>query len=192
VKLIVGLGNPGDEYRGTRHNVGFRVVDELAERIGHTVFEKRSKGLMGRGRLGGESVLLLKPMTYMNLSGESVGPIAGYFKIPTEDILVVHDELDIETGRIKLKKGGGHGGHNGLRSLVKHLPDADFIRVRTGIGRPPPRWDAADYVLGKFTNDEKSIIDDVVKTAMEAVEAILNEGLRSAMKEYNRTPAIAE
>lgn len=192
MKLIVGLGNPGGEYYETRHNVGFRLVDELAERIGHTVFEKRSKGLLGRGLLGGESVLLLKPMTYMNLSGECVGPVAGYFKIPTEDIIVVHDDLDIETGRIKLKTGGGHGGHNGLRSLIQHLPDADFVRIRTGVGRPPPRWDTADYVLSKFSKDEVSMIDEVVQTAMDAVETILREGIRVAMREHNRSPAKAE
>ena len=191
MKLIVGLGNPGDEYRETRHNVGFQVVDALGEQFGLTVFEKRFKGQLGRGRIGGESAILLKPMTYMNLSGESVGPAAGYFKIPPEDVVVIHDELDIEPGRIKLKKGGGHGGHNGLRSLIKHLPDANFVRVRMGVGRPPPRWDAADYVLGKFTKDERSIIDEVIKTAMNAVEAILEEGLPSAMKVYNRNSAKA-
>jgi peptidyl-tRNA hydrolase, PTH1 family len=192
VKLIVGLGNPGGEYGETRHNVGFRVVDALAEQVGLTVFEKRFKGQLGRARIGGESVILLKPMTYMNLSGESAGPTAGYFKIPPEDIVVIHDDLDIEPGRLKLKKGGGHGGHNGLRSLIKHLPDPNFVRVRMGVGRPPPKWDAADYVLGKFTHDERSVIDEVIKTAVNAVEAILEEGLPSAMKVYNRNLAKAE
>ena len=188
MKLIVGLGNPGGEYRETRHNVGFQVVDALVEQFGQSVFEKRFKGQMVRLRIGGESAILLKPMTYMNLSGESAGPAAGYFKIPPEDVIVIHDELDIEPGRIKLKKGGGHGGHNGLRSLIKHLPDANFVRVRIGVGRPPPRWDAADYVLGKFTNDERSVIDEVIETAKDAVESILKEGLPAAMKVYNRNP----
>ncbi|MEE2903645.1 MAG: aminoacyl-tRNA hydrolase [Myxococcota bacterium] len=191
MKLIVGLGNPGGEYDETRHNVGFQVIDELKRQFSHAVFDKKFKGLVTRARIGGEDAILLKPMTYMNLSGESVGPAAGFYKIPPEDIIVVHDELDIEPGRIKLKKGGGHGGHNGLKSLVKHLPNANFTRVRLGIGRPPPRWETANYVLGKFTKQEQPIIEEVIRSATKAVEVILEEGLPSAMKEYNRNPAKA-
>ena len=191
MKLIVGLGNPGGEYDETRHNVGFQVIDELKQQFSHAVFDKKFKGLVTRARIGGEDAVLLKPMTYMNLSGESVGPAAGFYKIPPEDIIVIHDELDIEPGRIKLKKGGGHGGHNGLKSLVKHLPNANFTRVRLGIGRPPPRWETANYVLGKFTKQEQPIIEEVISSATKAVEVILEEGLPSAMKEYNRNPAKA-
>lgn len=191
MKLIVGLGNPGGEYDETRHNVGFQVIDELKQQFSHAVFDKKFKGLMARARIGGEDTVLLKPMTYMNVSGESVGPAAGFFKIPPEDIIVIHDELDIEPGRIKLKKGGGHGGHNGLKSLVKHLPNANFTRVRLGIGRPPPRWETANYVLGKFTKQEQPVIQEVIRSATKAVEVILEEGLSSAMKEYNRNPAKA-
>ncbi len=191
MKLIVGLGNPGGEYDETRHNVGFQVIDELKQQFSHAVFDKKFKGLVTRARIGGEDAILLKPMTYMNLSGESVGPAAGFYKIPPEDIIVIHDELDIEPGRIKLKKGGGHGGHNGLKSLVKHLPNANFTRVRLGIGRPPPRWETANYVLGKFTKQEQPIIEEVISSATKAVEVILEEGLPSAMKEYNRNPAKA-
>ncbi len=191
MKLIVGLGNPGGEYDETRHNIGFQVIDELKQQFSHAVFDKKFKGLVTRARIGGEDAILLKPMTYMNLSGESVGPAAGFYKIPPEDIIVVHDELDIEPGRIKLKKGGGHGGHNGLKSLVKHLPNANFTRVRLGIGRPPPRWETANYVLGKFTKQEQPIIEEVIRSATKAVEVILEEGLPSAMKEYNRNPAKA-
>ena len=191
MKLIVGLGNPGGEYDETRHNIGFQVIDELKQQFSHAVFDKKFKGLVTRARIGGEDAVLLKPMTYMNLSGESVGPAAGFYKIPPEDIIVIHDELDIEPGRIKLKKGGGHGGHNGLKSLVKHLPNANFTRVRLGIGRPPPRWETANYVLGKFTKQEQPIIEEVISSATKAVEVILEEGLPSAMKEYNRNPAKA-
>ena len=191
MKLIVGLGNPGGEYDETRHNVGFQVIDELKQQFSHAVFDKKFKGLVTRARIGGEDAVLLKPMTYMNLSGESVGPAAGFYKIPPEDIIVIHDELDIEPGRIKLKKGGGHGGHNGLKSLVKHLPNANFTRVRLGIGRPPPRWETANYVLGKFTKQEQPVIEEVISSATKAVEVILEEGLPSAMKEYNRNPAKA-
>jgi len=191
VRLIVGLGNPGGEYDETRHNVGFQVIEELKQQFSHAVFDKKFKGLVTRARIGGEDAVLLKPMTYMNLSGESVGPAAGFYKIPPEDIIVIHDELDIEPGRIKLKKGGGHGGHNGLKSLVKHLPNANFTRVRLGIGRPPPRWETANYVLGKFTKQEQPMIEEVIRSATKAVEVILEEGLPSAMKEYNRNPAKA-
>ena len=191
MKLIVGLGNPGGEYDETRHNIGFQVIDELKQQFSHAVFDKKFKGLVARARIGGEDAVLLKPMTYMNLSGESVGPAAGFYKSPPEDIIVVHDELDIEPGRIKLKKGGGHGGHNGLKSLVKHLPNANFTRVRLGIGRPPPRWETANYVLGKFTKQEQPVIEEVIRSATKAVEVILEEGLSSAMKEYNRNPAKA-
>ena len=191
MRLIVGLGNPGGEYDETRHNVGFQVIEELKQQFSHAVFDKKFKGLVTRARIGGEDAVLLKPMTYMNLSGESVGPAAGFYKIPPEDIIVIHDELDIEPGRIKLKKGGGHGGHNGLKSLVKHLPNANFTRVRLGIGRPPPRWETANYVLGKFTKQEQPMIEEVIRSATKAVEVILEEGLPSAMKEYNRNPAKA-
>ena len=134
--LVVGLGNPDAKYRGTRHNVGFEVVDLLAERATTTLSEKKFKAQMAKARLGGTDVVLLEPQTYMNLSGESVGPALGFYKLGVEQVLVVHDELDLELGKCRLKKGGGHGGHNGLRSLIQHLPSAEFIRVRVGIGRP--------------------------------------------------------
>ncbi len=140
--LVVGLGNPEDEYEGTRHNVGFEAVEVLARRCGVRFSDKKFKARMARAEIAGQSCVLLKPQTYMNLSGESVGPAMGFFKLATGDVIVLHDELDIPLGRVKLKKGGGHGGHNGLRSLKQHLPDDGFVRVRIGIGRPPPAWDS--------------------------------------------------
>ena len=186
MKLIVGLGNPGGEYEGTRHNVGFEVADVLAERAGILLSEKRFKARLGRGRLGTEAVAILKPQTYMNLSGESVGPAVGFYKVSVEDVIVIHDDLDLELGRLKVKKGGGHGGHNGLRSLVKILPGPEFVRVRIGIGRPPPRWDAADYVLSRFARDDRPLVDDVVRDAADAIEAVLTDGVGRAMTMYNR------
>ena len=187
MKLVVGLGNPGREYEGTRHNVGFEVTALLAERAGTTLCEKRFKARLGRGRLAGESIVLIEPMTYMNLSGESVGPASGFYELPTDAVIVVHDDLDLDLGRIKLKLGGGHGGHNGLRSLIHHLPDADFVRVRIGVGRPPPGYNSADHVLARFTDDDRPTVDDVVRIAANAVEAILRDGLRPAMTEFNRS-----
>ena len=192
MKLIVGLGNVGSEYVGTRHNIGFEISELLAERAGVTLSEKRFKGRLGRGRLGGESVVIIQPATYMNLSGESVGPAAGYYEIPTEDVIVIHDDLDLDLGRIKLKRGGGHGGHNGLRSLITHLPDAEFIRVRVGIGRPPPEWDSADYVLSRFTDEQRQDADAVVRRAADAVEAIVEGGVGRAMVVFNRSPQRSE
>lgn len=187
--LIVGLGNPVDEYRGTRHNVGFEVADELCERAATRFSEKKFKARVARGRLQGADCVLIEPQTYMNLSGESVGPAAGFYKVPTAEIIVVHDDLDLEVGRLKLKQGGGHGGHNGLRSLIEHLPDPSFLRVRVGIGRPPPKWDSADYVLGRFSKGDRELIDGAVKEAANAVETIIKDGLRRAMNVYNRVPA---
>ncbi|MCK6551549.1 aminoacyl-tRNA hydrolase [Myxococcota bacterium] len=186
--LIVGLGNPEEEYRGTRHNVGFEVADALAERASTGISDRKFKARVGRGRLQGTDCVLLKPQTYMNLSGESVGPALGFYKLTTSDLIVIHDDLDIEVGRLKLKQGGGHGGHNGLRSLVEHLPDPNFARVRVGIGRPPPRWDPADYVLSRFQGGDRKLVDDAVQEAANAIEAIIRDGLRRAMNVYNRAP----
>ncbi len=186
MRLLVGLGNPGREYDDTRHNVGFLVVDKVADRVGASVDDKKFRARVGRGRIGQESTLIMKPQTYMNLSGESVGPALGFFKLSTDDVVVVHDELDLPLGRLKLKRGGGHGGHNGLRSLIKHLPDDRFIRIRIGIGRPPPQWDTADYVLSKFRSDEWTAVDEAVSTAADAVEAIFRDGISKAMATFNR------
>jgi PTH1 family peptidyl-tRNA hydrolase len=188
VFVIVGLGNPGHEYEDTRHNVGFRVIDMLAERAGARLSDKKFKARVGRARLCGEDCLLMKPETFMNLSGEAVGPAMGFFKVPTTQVIVVHDELDVPLGRLKMKKGGGHGGHNGLRSLKKHLPDDGFVRLRVGIGRPPPQWESADYVLSKFNRDERASIDSVLDEAADAVQAILTDGVAKAMGRFNRDP----
>ncbi len=185
--IIAGLGNPGREYEETRHNIGFLVVDELADRAGVRLSDKKFKAIIARGRLGNESCLLMKPQTFMNLSGEAVGPSMGFYKATPKDVIVIHDDMDIEFGRLKLKVGGGHGGHNGLRSMLKHLPNDGFIRVRVGVSRPPPRWDPADYVLSRFTAEELSSLDKAVNKAADAVEAILKDGYQKAMNKHNRT-----
>jgi PTH1 family peptidyl-tRNA hydrolase len=186
VWLIVGLGNPEGEYARTRHNVGFEVADVLAERCGVRFSDKKFKAHVARAVIAGESCVLLKPQTYMNLSGESVGPAAGFFKLSPGEVIAIHDDLDLELGRVKVKKGGGHGGHNGLRSLIQHLPDDGFVRVRIGIGRPPAGWDPADYVLAAFLRDERDEAERAVNTAAKAVVSILEKGLDKAMNEVNR------
>lgn len=178
--LIAGLGNPGQEHQGTRHNVGFDVLDRLAERAGARLSDKKFKARSGRGRLVGRDVLLMKPQTFMNLSGEAVGPALGFFKIGTDRLIVVHDELDLAFGEVQTKEGGGHRGHNGLRSLHKHLPNDRYLRVRLGIGRPPPAWDPADYVLGRFSAEHRRALDTVIDRAVDQIESILNnEGVRA-------------
>ncbi|MCA9552774.1 MAG: aminoacyl-tRNA hydrolase [Myxococcales bacterium] len=186
--IVVGLGNPGREYEDTRHNVGFMVVDALAERAGVQVCDKKFKARVGRARLEGEDCLLMKPETFMNLSGESVGPALGFFKLSTAQVIVVHDELDLPLGTVRLKKGGGHGGHNGLRSLKQHLPDDGFVRVRIGIGKPPPQWDTADYVLSRFASSERAVADSALNEAASAVRAVLKDGIGKAMGHFNRDP----
>jgi PTH1 family peptidyl-tRNA hydrolase len=183
--LVVGLGNPGNEYEATRHNVGFRVADLLADRARSSFSEKKWKARLARTRIAGSDAQIMKPETYMNLSGEAVGPALGFYKLPTSELVVVHDELDLEPGRVKLKKGGGHGGHNGLRSLIQHLPDAEFVRVRIGIGRPPPGRDSADYVLSRVSKDERELMDRAIEDAADAVESIVKDGLPRAMSRWN-------
>lgn len=174
--MVAGLGNPEQKYEDTRHNIGFVVVDRLASRVGTACRDKKFKARMGRGRLGSEDVVLLQPQTFMNLSGEAVGPALGFFKLGTDRLVVIHDELEMDYGKVAFKQGGGHGGHNGLRSLKKHLPDDRFARVRVGIGRPPPRWDPADYVLSRFDSEERRTLDDVVERAVSAVEDLIENG----------------
>ena len=177
--LVVGLGNPGPKYADTRHNIGFMVVDELARHAGVS-FKEKFKGHVARASLGGADVILLKPMTFMNVSGVSVGACATFFKIPPERTLVVHDELDLSFGTLRLKLGGGHAGHNGLRSIFAHYGKT-FARLRCGIGRPGHAGPVTGHVLGRFDASERAEIDDVITTAVEAVEAVLREGPTLAM-----------
>lgn len=162
------------------------MVELLADGARAEFSEKKWKARVAKGRIAGDDVLILEPQTFMNLSGESVGPALGFYKLGTEALIVVHDEVDLPVGAVKLKKGGGHGGHNGLRSLMQHLPDPDFIRVRIGVGRPPPEWDTADYVLSKPGSEERNEINDAVKFAAEAIEAVIRDGLPKAMSVANR------
>jgi PTH1 family peptidyl-tRNA hydrolase len=183
-KLIVGLGNPGSKYQWTRHNAGFMVLDRLSHVSGIPVTKKRFSGFYGEGSWKNERLLLLKPQTFMNLSGQSVAEALRFHKIDLQNLLVIHDDLDIPYGRVKLKEGGGHAGHNGLRSLVSELGGGGFIRIRVGIGRP--RFgDAADYVLSNFTKDELVVLPQMVDEIIDLLDLYLMEGLGKAKSVYN-------
>lgn len=184
-RLIVGLGNPGKDYEKTRHNIGFMAIDELAARHNISVTTKKFKGLMGTGVIEGHSVVLLKPQTFMNLSGASVQPAAAFFDgLEVEDIIVCHDELDVELGLLRLKTGGGHGGHNGLRDIINRCGSKDFVRMRMGIGRPE-RGEVTDYVLGGFRKVNESLRDDLVWETCKAIEMFLEKGLKETQNVFH-------
>jgi PTH1 family peptidyl-tRNA hydrolase len=179
--LVVGLGNPGENYARTRHNVGFMVADVLAARLGSKFkTHKRSGAEIVTGRLAGHAVVLAKPRCYMNESGRQVGPLAKFYSVSPADIIVIHDELDIDFGRIRLKLGGGEGGHNGLRSIAAALGTKDFQRVRIGIGRPPGRKDPAAFVLETFSATERAEVPTICEQAADAAEVLIELGLESA------------
>jgi PTH1 family peptidyl-tRNA hydrolase len=192
--LVVGLGNPGKEYAGNRHNVGFMVADLLASRVGAKFGRaRRAQAEMAEGRLahqpggygGGPKLVLVKPLTYMNLSGAPVSSLSQFFKVPVTNVIAVHDELDVPFGEIRAKRGGGEGGHNGLRSMSKSLATKEYARVRFGIGRPPGRQDPADYVLSDFAPAERKELDFLVDRAADVVEAIVLEGVEWAQNKYH-------
>jgi PTH1 family peptidyl-tRNA hydrolase len=186
--LIAGLGNPGAEYAGNRHNCGFMVADVLAARIGARFKRDRSRAVVAEGRLAGFPVTLAKPQTYMNLSGGPVVSLRSFYKLLADQIVVIHDELDLPFDTIRLKLGGGDGGHNGLRSVTAALGTRDYFRVRVGIGRPPGRMDAADYVLHDFPAAERKLLPLVLEQAADAVETLLRHGLAAAQNEFHAAP----
>ena len=184
--LIVGLGNPGEKYENTRHNVGFQVVDELAERQNAPVQKLKFKALTNLLTISGEKVLVMKPVTYMNLSGEAVRPAADFYKIPPERILVISDDTALDLGKLRIRTKGSAGGHNGLKNIIQHLGTDQFPRVRVGVGQKPhPDYDLADWVLGKFQGEAIKVMDEAVKRAADAVECILKEGTDRAMNRFN-------
>ncbi|MFV2103288.1 aminoacyl-tRNA hydrolase [Micromonospora sp. LOL_024] len=186
--LVAGLGNPGREYAGNRHNVGFLVVDLLVGRLGGRFGRhKRAVAEVAEGRLGlgGPKLVLVKPLTYMNLSGGPVVSLAQFYKVPPERVIAVHDELDVGYGQLRIKCGGGEGGHNGLRSLSKSLGTKDYVRVRFGIGRPPGRQDPADYVLSDFAQVERKELDFLVDRAADVVESVVARGVEPTQNLYH-------
>jgi peptidyl-tRNA hydrolase, PTH1 family len=185
MKIVVGLGNPGAQYQKTRHNVGFSVVGELAKRHGGVTPRNKFDAEMADVFIGGEKVLLVAPMTYMNDSGRSVSQFASFHDLPLEDLIVVCDDMNLETGRLRLRGSGSAGGQKGLADIIRRLGTEDFPRLRIGIGRPPGRMSATDYVLGVFSKDEKEIMADAVLRAADGIETWLADGLQTAMNAVN-------
>ncbi len=183
--VIVGLGNPGRKYDRTRHNMGFQVVDLVAERHTLSLDRERFFARTGSGKIGDCQILLMEPVTYMNLSGKSVAAAVRFFKVPPDRLMVVHDDVDLPLGRIQVRQGGGHGGHKGLVSIIESLGEANFTRIRLGIGRPHFDEDVADFVLRPFELDELQRIGDSLERAASAIECWLHNGLKTAMNDYN-------
>lgn len=184
--IIVGLGNPGREYDNTRHNIGFRVLDKLAQREGISILEKRHKAVIGKGLAAGQRCVLAKPMTYMNLSGECVRQLVDFYKIDeTAELIVISDDVSLDVGQMRIRKKGSAGGHNGLKNIIAHLGHDSFIRVKMGVGEKPPGWDLADYVLGRISPQEREVLEETAERAVEAICTIIAEGADAAMNRYN-------
>ena len=184
--LIVGLGNPGEQYENTRHNVGFLVADELGERGSFPIQRLKFKALTNTAVIGGQGALVMKPITYMNLSGEAVGEAARFYKIPPGRVLVISDDVDLPLGKLRIRTGGSAGGHNGLKSVIQHLGADQFPRLKVGVGgKPHPDYDMADWVLGKLQGEDKRVMDEAVKRAADAVECFLKDGPQKAMNRFN-------
>lgn len=181
--LIVGLGNPGREYERTRHNAGFMLVDLLAAEFGIKL-DRKGKGVWGKGRIAGEEVVLLKPQTFMNLSGEAVAEARAFYKIPAGSVLVAYDDCDLPPGKLRIRKDGGSGGHRGVNSIIAHLGAKEFPRMRLGVGRPA-QGDIVGYVLTPFSKDEQPVVEEMLRRGMEAVEVLLTDGMDQAMNRFN-------
>ncbi|MEE9567203.1 MAG: aminoacyl-tRNA hydrolase [Desulfobacteria bacterium] len=187
-QLIVGLGNPGAAYRLTRHNVGYMVVDRLALRHGISLDKQKFNNIFGSGKVDGRHVILAKPMTFMNLSGPSVRDLAASFDLDTENVLVIHDDIDVVFGKLKIKEKGGDGGHNGVRSLIVAWGSDEFVRIRIGIGRPQTDNDVSAYVLGRFDAEQEKQLSGIISTAEHAVKTVLFEGVSEAMNRFHGKP----
>lgn len=184
--IIVGLGNPGREYEGTRHNVGFLVLDKLAAKENISILEKKHKAIIGKGMAAGQKCVLAKPQTYMNLSGECVRQLIDFYKVDeTAELIVISDDVSLEVGQIRIRKKGSAGGHNGLKNIIAHLGHDSFIRVKMGVGEKPAGWDLVDYVLGRFDKEDRVFADEGVTRAAKAAACVITHGIQTAMNEYN-------
>lgn len=184
--IIVGLGNPGKEYEGTRHNVGFLVLEKLAAKENISVLEKKHKAIIGKGMVAGVKCVLAKPQTYMNLSGESVRQLIDYYKVDeTSELIVISDDISLEPGQIRIRKKGSAGGHNGLKNIIANLGHDSFIRVKMGVGEKPRGWDLVDYVLGRFSKSDREAVEEAADRAVEAIRTIIADGPDAAMNRFN-------
>lgn len=188
MKLVVGLGNPGKQYTGTRHNVGFEVIAELATRYGVSKPRSKFNAELAEVMMGTEKVVLVSPLTFMNLSGQSVQPFVDFYKLDCEDLMVVCDDMNLDVGRLRIRTKGSAGGQNGLKDIINRLGSPEFPRLRVGVGRPPPKWNASDFVLGKFDEVDRVSMDKTVKRAADAVEIWVKEGALKAMSQFNADP----
>ncbi len=185
--IIAGLGNPGREYEHTRHNCGFDCIDELADLLGVAVVKHEHRAITGAGYIEGEKVLLVKPQTYMNKSGESLAELLGFYKLdPARSLIVLYDDIDLEPGQLRVRGSGSAGGHNGMKDIIKNLGTQEFARVRIGVGAKPPQWDLADHVLGHFSPEDRQKMDESIEQAARTVITIVTEGITPAMNRVNR------
>lgn len=184
--LIIGLGNPGKQYEATRHNIGFLVIEQLANMHGIALNQKKHKAIYGSGYIEGQKVILAKPQTFMNLSGESVRELADFYKVDPEDILVIFDDISLDVGQLRLRKKGSAGGHNGIKSIIQHLGSQDFPRIKVGVGEKPAGWDLADHVLAPFPKEQREEVSASILDAAKACGTILSDGLEGAMNLFNR------
>lgn len=185
--IIVGLGNPTAEYEGTRHNVGFDVIDAIADKYNISVTERKHRALCGKGIIAGQKVILAKPQTYMNLSGESVRSLLDYYKVDEEsELLVIYDDISLDVGQLRIRKKGSAGGHNGIKNIISHLGTNVFQRIKVGVGEKPKHYDLADYVLGHFSKEEKELMREGYQNAIQAVELILQDEMDAAMNQFNK------
>ena len=184
--LIAGLGNPGRQYEKTRHNMGFDTIDELIDRHRIPQGGITHKAMYGKGMIAGEKVLAVKPLTYMNLSGEAIREYVNYYKMdPETELIVIYDDIDLDPGQIRIRKKGSAGGHNGIKSIIAQIGTQNFYRIKVGVGAKPKGWDLADYVLGRFSSEERELVDKAICDAADAVEMILKDGIEAAMNHYN-------
>ena len=181
--LIVGLGNPGSQYEDTRHNIGFKVIDNIAKEYNIEINRQKFKGMCGEGFINGEKVILLKPTTYMNLSGESIREVVDFYKISNEDVLVIYDDISLDVGRLRIREKGSAGGHNGIKSIIAHLGTDIFPRIKVGVGQP--NVDLVNYVLGKFTKEEMEVLSESIDASTKAAKEIISSDVKTAMNIYN-------
>ena len=185
--LVVGLGNPGKQYEATRHNMGFDTVDRLVEDYNVPQGGVKFNAMYGKTMIGGEKVILMKPLSFMNLSGGPVREMANYFKIdPESELIVIYDDIDLEPGQLRIRKQGSAGGHNGIKDIIRQLGTEKFLRIKVGVGAKPQGWDLADHVLGRFSTEDRKLVDEAIAKAAKAVDIIISQGTDAAMNEYNR------
>ena len=185
MKLVAGLGNPGRDYAGTRHNIGFGVIARISDKYNIPLTGKEHKAICGKGMIGGEKVILAQPQTFMNLSGECVRSLVDYYKLESEDIIIAYDDIDLEVGQLRIRSKGSAGGHNGIKNIISHLGTNEFPRVKVGVGGKPEGGDLVRHVLGRFSREDEKVIGEVLDVAVEAVETILSDGVEAAMNLYN-------